>query len=274
MNLGIRLHDIVGELTEKLEMARTYGFSCAHLALSKVGNYQGIGSLTPGYALYLKKMFASHNLEVAVLGCYLNLANPNPAAMKEIISAYQAHIRFASLLQAGVVGTETGCPNEMYSFDEQTHTEEALSYFTQNLKQVVRIAEKFGVILAIEPVYRHIVHDAKTARRVLDEINSSNLQIIFDPVNLLSVDNHQQREHIFAEFINLLADDIAVIHIKDYRVEGNEIISCACKTGMMDYTRIVNFIKQKKPYIHVTLEDTNAQNVVAAKEFLEELMAG
>lgn len=53
-------------------------------------------------------------------------------------------------------------------------------------------AEKLGVIVAIEPVCRHIVNNAKRARKVLDAIDSPNLQIIFDPVNLLDESNYQE----------------------------------------------------------------------------------
>ncbi len=59
------------------------------------------GALTPGYAMYLKKIFAENQLDVAVLGCYLNLANPNPASLAKNTHRYLAHIRFASLLGAG-----------------------------------------------------------------------------------------------------------------------------------------------------------------------------
>ena len=36
----------------------------------------------------------------------------------------------------------------------------------------VECAEKMGVILAIEPVYKHIVYSPERARKVLDSINS------------------------------------------------------------------------------------------------------
>ena len=112
-----------------------------------------------------------------------------------------AHIRFASLLGAGVVGTETGAPNEAYQFEERSHSEEALAIFIRNLRPVVEYAQKMGVIVAIEPVYKHIVCSPKRARRVLDEIASPNLQIIFDPVNLLDICNYKDREAIIAEAI-------------------------------------------------------------------------
>ena len=64
-------------------------------------------ALTPGFACYLKNLFAEAGIDIAVLGCYLNLANPNEESLKKNQARYLANIRFASLLGAGVVGTET-----------------------------------------------------------------------------------------------------------------------------------------------------------------------
>jgi sugar phosphate isomerase/epimerase len=274
MQLGIRLHDIKkAPLEERLAIAHEQGFACGHLALSKVISEYPVddGALTPGYALYLKKLFAKNELDVAVLGCYLNLANPNPDSLKKITKRYLAHIRFASLLDVGVVGTETGAVNEEYKFEENNHSEEALQTFIHNVRPVVEYAEKMGVIFAIEPVYKHIVCNPKRARRVLDEINSPNLQIIFDPVNLLELCNYENRESIIAEAIELLGEDIAMVHIKDFVIEDGKMVSVAAGTGMMDYTQIIKFIKERKPYVHVTLENTVPENAVQAREYIQGL---
>lgn len=272
MQLGIRLHDIKkAPLEERLAIAREQGFACGHLALSKVISEYPVdaGALTPGYALYLKKLFAKNNLDVAVLGCYLNLANPNEESLKKITGRYLAHIRFASLLDVGVVGTETGAVNEEYKFEERNHSEEALQIFIRNVRPVVEYAEKMGVIFAIEPVYKHIVYNPRRARQVLDEINSPNLQIIFDPVNLLDISNYEERDRIIAEAMELLGDDIAMIHIKDFVVEQEKLVSVAAGTGEMDYTEIIRFIKERKPYVHVTLENTSPENAVQAREYIQ-----
>ncbi len=274
MQLGIRLHDIKkAPLEERLAIAKEQGFSCGHLALSKVISEYPVddGALTPGYALYLKRLFAVRELDVAVLGCYLNLANPNEESLRKIMHRYMAHIRFAALLGAGVVGTETGAPNEEYKYEVKNHSEEALEIFIRNLRPVVAYAEKMGVIFAIEPVYKHIVCNPKRARRVLDEIASPNLQIIFDPVNLLDISNYKERNDIIAEAIELLGEDIAMVHIKDFVVEDEKLISVAAGTGEMDYTQIIRFIKERKPYIHVTLENTVPENAIAAREYIQGL---
>lgn len=274
MQLGIRLHDLKkAPLEQRLQIAREQGFACGHLALSKVISEYSVAdsALTPGLACYLRHLFEQSQIDVAVLGCYLNLADPNAENLRKNQARYLANIRFASLLGAGVVGTETGAVNEAYRYEERNHSDEALQIFINNLKPVVEYAEKMGVIFAIEPVFKHIVYSPQRARQVLDAVGSPNLQIIFDPVNLLDISNYQDREQIISEAVSLLGDDIAVVHIKDFQLSGEELVSVAAGTGEMDYREILRFIKAKKPYIHVTLENTVPENAVAAREYVQRI---
>lgn len=274
MQLGIRLHDIKeGTLEERLQIAREQGFSCGHLALAKVIREYSIadGALTPGLAMYLKKLFAEHNIDIAVLGCYLNLANPNKDRLQEITNRYMAHIRFASMLGCGVVGTETGAPNETYSFEAACHEDEAYYTLLYHLIPIIKYAEKMGVVFAIEPVFKHIIFSPARARRLLDAVNSPNLQIILDPVNLLDISNYTRQEEIIQEAIEILGKDVAVVHIKDFKAENGKLISVAAGTGDMKYDKIMKFIKEDKPYIHVTLENTTPDNAVTAREHIQEL---
>ncbi len=288
MQLGIRLHDIKkAPLEERLAIAHEQGFKCGHLALAKV-NKEGIAgvpgfpvdnaAMTPGFALYLRKLFEANELDVAVLGCYLNLATPDEAALAKNVERYRPHLRVASLRGAGVVGTETGAVNTEYKFEERNHSEEALEIFIKNVRPVVRYAEQFGVIMAIEPVFKHIVCNPKRARYVLDSIGSPNLQIIFDPVNLLDVSNIDRRDELFDEAMELLGPDIAMVHLKDFKVkeDGSGLDSVACGTGEMgeSYKRILRFIREKKPLAHATLENTVPENAVRTREYIQGIYDG
>ena len=274
MQLGIRLHDTKNlPLEERLIEVNKQGFSCVHLALSKVIRENSVApeALTPGYAMFLKRLFSEKRLDIAVLGCYLNLANPDPDKLKEITEKYKAHIRFASLLGCGVVGTETGAPNVEYKYEPACHSEDALELFIRNLRPVVEYAEKMGVIFAIEPVWKHIVYNPARARRVLDEIGSPNLQIILDPVNLLDISNYEHQVEIVEEAVDLLGKDVAVVHIKDYVIKDGKLDSVAAGTGNMNYSAIMKFIKGRKPYIHTTLENTVPDNAVQARKYIQKL---
>lgn len=272
MRIGIRAHDMERAPIEDLvKNISKKGFYCTQLALKKAIHDFNVDNtaMTPGMALYLKQIFAENKVDVAVLGCYLNLGNPNKEQLEKTIETYKTHIRFASLLGCGVVGTETGAVNEEYKFEEANHSEEALNIFIKNLRPVVEYAEKMGVIFAIEPVYSHIVSNMKRARKVLDEIQSPNLQIIFDPVNAISIYNYKNHDEIVREAFDILRDDIAIIHAKDFVVEDNRIKSVPAGMGQFNYDILLKYIKEYKPFIHVLLEDTAPENAISVKEFVE-----
>ena len=130
IGIGIRLHDVnttKGKEEQTLEArartARAEGFSCVHLALGKVmaGMTFDEGTMIEGLAMHVKRVFRENDLDLAVLGCYLNLAHPDPAKLREIQSKYYANIRVAALSGACTVGTETGAPNAGYTYEPACH---------------------------------------------------------------------------------------------------------------------------------------------------------
>ena len=257
MQFGIRLHDVNASLPaseqaleSRARKAREEGFSCVHLALAKCipGVTFDNAALTEGLAAYVRRVFQREELDVAVLGCYLNLAHPDPAKVSEFQSRYFGSLRVASQAGIGMVGM-------------------------WNLEPVVEYAEKFGAIIAIEPVWNHIVFDAERALMVLRAIQSPNLRIIFDPVNLLAPENLDQREQVLGDAMDKLCDDIAMVHLKDYVRADGKLVSVAAGTGEMDYTEIMRFLKARKPFIQASLENTSNDNAVRAREFLEEAYA-
>ncbi len=280
MQLGIRLHDVNANAPEsgqtleaRAAKAREEGFSCVHLALSKCirGVDFDYAALTEGLAAYIRRVFRQNELDVAVLGCYLNLAHPDREKLNGFQSRYFGSLRVASLAGIGMVGTETGAPNAAYKLDAETHGSEALRTFMWNLEPVLEFAERCGTTLAIEPVWNHIVYNADRALEVIKGMESPSLRIIFDPVNLLAMENVDQRERVFGDAMDKLCDYIAMVHIKDYVRADGRLVSVAAGTGEMDYTEILRFLKARKPYIQASLENTTNENAVQAREHIERL---
>lgn len=271
LRLGVRGHDMEeAPFEEWVANIKKKGFCCTQLALKKAIRDFNVNNeaMTPGMAMYMRQVFAENKVDVSVLGCYLNLADPNKERLKKTMDTYKANIRFAALLGCGMVGTETGAVNEEYKYEPANHTDEALEIFIENCREIVKYAESMGVIFAIEPVYNHIVYDCKRARKVLDAINSPNLQIIFDPVNIISVDNYKNQDDILEEAFDLLKDDIIAIHSKDFVIEDNKVISKISGEGILNYDLLMKLVKKNKPLIHVLLEGTKPENVEFAKEFV------
>lgn len=278
LQLGIRLHDVntAGTPEEKTMAARAAkakqeGFSCVHLAYQKVIPEVRFddAALNEGLACYTRRVFREQELDIAVLGCYLNLAHPDPEELKKIKSRYFGHLRVAALAGCSVVGTETGAPNPQYKLDANTHSREALDTFIRNLSEVVERAEHWGVSMAIEPVWNHIVYNADRALEVLKAIGSPNLRIILDPVNLLCMENADNREFVIQDAFEKLCDHIAVVHIKDFVRRDGKLVSVAAGTGEMRYENLLGMIKQSKPFVQATLENTANENAVQAREFIQ-----
>ena len=278
LRLGIRAHDMEKVPFEQLvQNIAKKGFCCTQLALKKAITEFNVGreAMTPGMALYMRDLFEKNQVDIAVLGCYLNLANPDSMQLAQIQKNYEAHIRFASLLGCGMVGTETGAVNVEYKYEPANHTEEALNVFIRNLKPVVDYAEKMGVIMAVEPVHKHIMYDIKRTRKVLDAIASPNLRVIYDATNTMSVDNYKYQNEMMEEAFDLVGEEIDVLHVKDFIVKNNEIVSrpITVGEGELNLPLLLKKAKEKKPFIHMTLEDSIPENALVSKQYIEKVYA-
>lgn len=276
MNIGIRLHDTrPGTLAQRLAFAKAQGFSCAHVALSKVlddfSMAEAPEKLTRDYALQVRKDFDSAGLECAVLGCYLNLADPNPERRARTQEIYKAHLRFAPMIGARVVGTETFL-NPESDIKDPAGSEEAFRLFMDALRPVVKCAEECGALLAVEPVWYHIISTPERAVRMLEELPSDNLRIILDAVNLISPENAERAPEIIENAISLLGDRVEILHMKDFVLTADgKMEACACGLGSMKYERLLAFGAAKD--LPMTLENTVPDNAEAARLHLEGIAA-
>jgi len=270
--IGVRLHDVAGEsASEKMKTARALGFHCIQLAPGKVGLPGDPAALTPGYARVVGDMMREAGLGLSVLGCYRSPADESTHA------AYEAYLRFAAYLGGCVVGTETN-ESPASPMDE----------LCRQMEKIVRTAEKLGVVFAVEPVSRHVLSTPARAKALRDSMASPALQFIFDPVNLVDAakasagpDGQGGRkpdliylDELFAEYIEELGPDTAAIHLKDYYMEdGKQVfIPAGTSGGQLPTERIAAWIREKKPYIDVLLENTVPATALESRVYAERLL--
>ena len=273
LRLGVRGHDMPkAPFDELVKSISDAGFCCTQLALAKAIRDFDISSsaMTSGMADYMKKVFEQNKVSVSVLGCYKNLANPDAEQLKKIMDSYMHHIRFAHFLECGMVGTETGAVNTEYKFTPENHTDKALHIFIENLKRIVEYAEKMGVCIGIEPVYTHIMSNIERTRTVLDAVNSPNLRVILDPINLLNAENEKQHEKMMEEAFDVLGNEIDAIHIKDYIVKDGNIVyeNITLGEGKFNIPHFLGILKEKKPFINILLEASTPENVKASCDYI------
>ena len=293
MNIGLRLHDAAGvTLEERVRNARAQGFTCVHIAMGKVipgfKMSDAPALLTPELAREVRDTLDRYGMQCALLGCYLNLASPDLEDHARTVEIYKAHLRFARMIGASLVGTETGAPNTGYKTCPECWTEESLQLFIDRVTPVVRYAEEVGQPFAIEPVCRHIVSTPERCQRVLEAVDSPMLRVILDAVNLLERNNRLQADAIVADAIARLGSRTDLLHMKDYITENTPacekamaevantnmfdgLLSIACGMGELNFAPLLALARERS--IPMTLENTNPDNAEAARLHLEALAA-
>jgi L-ribulose-5-phosphate 3-epimerase len=273
MNIGIRAHDIENlPLEELVQEIAGKGLTSVQLALSKSleGVNTELGSLSPGLARYVASVFSKHNVQIAVLGCYFNMIHPDLAERKKGIERFKEHIRYARDFGCSIVATETGNVNPEIFYTEENFKEEPFLEVVESVRELVKEAEKFGVIVGVEAGVNHPVYSPKVMKRLLDSINSNNLQVVLDPVNLLTIDTYQNQEEIFQEAMDLFGDRVVILHAKDFIIENNELVPTAVGKGLLNYEYILKEVKKKKPFINILLEETKEPFIEQSIAFLKE----
>jgi L-ribulose-5-phosphate 3-epimerase len=271
IRLGVRAHDFGKLPAEELAVRiAAKGLACVQLALSKA--IAGIdlhpGDLNPGLAFHIGQAFHRHGLQIAVLGCYVNPIHPDLEMRRALLGLFKEHLRFARDFDCGLVALETGSITADYAYHPDNHSEPVFQMFLASLSSLVEEAEKFGVLVGIEGVTTHVVSTPARMSRVLDTIGSNNLQVVFDPVNLLSSENYREQDRIINEAFDLYGDRIAVVHAKDFIIADRIFKAVRTGLGCLNYELLLGLIQKRKPYISILLEEASEDTVEACARFL------
>jgi L-ribulose-5-phosphate 3-epimerase len=277
LRIGVRAHDF-GKLPpdELASRIAAKGFTAVQLALNKA--IEGLdlqpGDLNPGLAFTVGEAFRRHGVQIAVLGCYINPLYPDREKRRQLIGWFKEHLRFARDFGCGLVALETGTPHPDYLPHPDTHTEASFRESFETLAELVAEAEKFGVIVGIEGVSFHAVSTPAKMRRMLDELASPNVQVVFDPVNLLSFENHREQQRVVEESLRLFGDRIVAVHAKDFLVGEENLITVPPGKGGFEYGPLLRHLVTRKPGISILCEETGPEVADDAIRHLTHALGG
>lgn len=258
-NIGIRAHDIQqSSIEEVADVVAAKGLTSVQLALKKSlkGINSELGSLSPGFAHTIGGVFKKRDLQIAVLGCYINMIHPDLTQRRRELDRFKEHICFARDFGCSIVGTETGNVHAEIKYTEDNFQEQPFMDVVESVKELVQEAEKFGVIVGIEGGINHPIHTPVRMKRLLDLIPSNNLQVIYDPANFTSLENYEHQEAVMEEAFELFGDRMVILHAKDFVIEDQQVKMVPVGQGKLNYDALFKLLKKKKPYITMLMEST------------------
>ncbi len=273
MNLGVRAHDFgrlpLATLADKISEK---GFTCIQLALAKAISDadSSTSTLDAGLAHRVRDALGRKNVRVSVLGCYINPIHPDREERRKQLDRFGKHLALAKDFGCKVVATETGSLNPDCSYHPSNGSKAAFDDLVQSVSILAGEAEKHGVYACIEGVTRHTVSSPELMASVLDAVRSPNLKVLFDPVNLVSAENHAAHGEMIRKSFELFGDRILVIHAKDFVVRDDCVATTFAGNGSLDYGLLFGLAKRYNPEIDVLIEDLAVVEMDKAARFVKD----
>jgi len=275
IQIGLRAHDYGRLPPEQLaDTIAAYHPESIQLALGKaIVPAPDLGSLSPGYARRIRKIFETRDISIAVLGCYINPVHPDREQRENQLRRFEEHLRYAGDFGCLLVGTETGSLNADCSFHPDTGKEETFELLCASIERLVNFAEKCGSVVAVEAVAdQHTICSIEKMDRLLKRIPSPALQVIWDPVNLIPATGlKESQEQFFARTLDAFGDKMAAVHAKDFRMEGGlKKGDLPAGTGELDWTALLRLLGQRKYGIDIILENSFPATALGTIAFIRE----
>lgn len=241
--VGARLHDYgKGTPDELFARVSADGFAAVQLAYKKcvptVKRYADITEALVNDTITAEK---THNIQVAVLGTYVELAI-NDARRLQNVADFKSQLAVCKALGAGCIGTET---TKMCDQPAGTTREEAQELLCRSLAEILPVAEELGVTVGVEPVTYHSMNSAAATRHILDTMRSPNLKVIFDLSNLVDADNVNAQDRIWNDIGELVGDKIVAVHFKGqaFNPDGS-LLHTSLEDSLTDYAGAFAMLRQ------------------------------
>jgi sugar phosphate isomerase/epimerase len=199
--------------------------------LSEAGYFHSVSMEEEPYEI--KDVLAAHGVLASALSAHCPLMRP------EIGVPYlEKAVRFAAVLGAPVVNTDEGIRPDGLDL------EDAFTLMKYTLTRALRVAERYGVYIGIEP-HQSITRTTQGLVSVATLVDSPWLKVNYDTGNayLGGEDPYQGLKAVRELLIHIHAKDIAIRQSDQERgkVTGTPV-GCACGDGVIDWQKVLGIL--------------------------------
>jgi sugar phosphate isomerase/epimerase len=168
------------------------------------------------------------------------LSAHSPLMRPEVSVPYlQKAVRFAAAIGAPVINTDEGIRPDWVGL------EDAFTIMKYTLSSVLRVAERYGIMVAIEP-HQSISRTTAGLLRIATLVDSPMLRVNYDTGNawLGGEDPYEGLRAVRHLLAHVHAKDITVQHSEAERGKATGTpVGCACGDGVIDWARVAGILR-------------------------------
>ncbi|MBY5406447.1 sugar phosphate isomerase/epimerase family protein [Rhizobium leguminosarum] len=244
MKLGIFAKIFPGDRSTTVFNAASeagYGAVQYNMACSGIGALPG--EIASEIVASVRDASLAAGVEIAAISATYNMIHPDLAIREAGRRSFEAIAASANQMGSNLL---TVCSGSCDAHDQWRHhpdNESAAAWqeMVAELRLLVAIADRHNILIGVEPELANVISSPGRARKLIDELDSDRVRIVFDPANLFDVETEARRRAIIDDAVVLLADRIEIAHAKDRNADGS--FATAGK-GVIDYAAYIAALKR------------------------------
>jgi sugar phosphate isomerase/epimerase len=213
-----------------------------------------------------------NGIKVVGLYGYYNVVAPNAQIRQRGEQRMQFLIENWKRLGSNNISTETGSLNPQSEWNDapENATEAAYQQCRASLEKSVRLAEKTGAVISIEPYWKNIIRSAERTERLFRDISSPALKLVMDPCNYFHKAELGQMETMLKDIFRRVGNQTVIAHAKDVKAAANADdteLPYAGK-GVLDYPLYLRLLAQLDREVYLAVEHLTLPDVPAARDYV------
>lgn len=224
----------------------------------------------------IRQGYEDQGVQVVAFAAYRAIGNPDSEVRAQARQQMIEWIRWVPELGAPlvcsetIVGEDARRPGESRPRVPRDFTgDDHFAALVDELGILVEHARAAGVAIALEPVRTTPLCSAERIQSLFAAIDSPHLRLIFDPANLIAVDQVSDQPAYFGELLDSILPRVSLVHAKDFAVTDSGTYTPAAGTGLLDWTAIFGALLRRGYDGPVVLEHLTAADVEKVKRYLD-----
>ena len=255
------------------DAVRAHGLRVAHFNMSCTGRASMPDAIPEALAASVGTAAEERDLTLAGVSGTFNMIHPDPAVRERGLRRLDVLAGACDAMGTDVITLCTGTrdPDDKWRRHPDNDTDAAWRDLRRSMERALAVAETHDVTLALEPEHANVVDTARKGARLIEEMGSSRLKVVFDPANLFETAPPDERRRRVEEGLALLGEHVVVAHAKDRRADGT---FCPAGHGVLDYDHYLEQLRAAPTDAPLVLHGLAEDEVPGCLAFLRERLDG
>ena len=258
MRLGVFAKHISRATPEELfDAVARFGLNCTQFNAACLGTPSLPGRIDRALWNRAARAARSSGVQVVALSATFNLLDEDKLRLASNFQRLELLAQGAVILGTDLLTLCSGTRNQqdMWAHHHENRSSAAWPEMVGAMQRALEVAIEYDLNLGIEPEVANVVSNANDGMRLIRELGSNRIRIVFDPANLYRPPaDPRQDGHVITDALALLVDHIAIAHCKDIAAPVARAAKChssetsyshvAAGTGILNYHHYLSELRR------------------------------